>query len=56
MSRYYRAPEVIMGAPYNEKIDMWSAGCVLAEIFAGKPLFPGDCERQQIVLFLETIG
>jgi dual specificity tyrosine-phosphorylation-regulated kinase 2/3/4 len=45
MSRYYRAPEVILGSPYDEKIDMWSAGCVLAEIYTGKPLFPGENEQ-----------
>lgn len=48
MSRYYRAPEVILGAPYDEKIDMWSVGCVLAELVTGRPLFPGESERQQI--------
>jgi serine/threonine protein kinase len=41
MSRYYRAPEIILGSRYDEKIDMWSAGCVLAEMYTGKPLFPG---------------
>ena len=34
-SRYYRAPEVILGLGYNPQIDMWSFGCVLAELFAG---------------------
>jgi dual specificity tyrosine-phosphorylation-regulated kinase 2/3/4 len=41
-SRYYRAPEVILGHPYSTPIDMWSTGCVLAELFLGLPLFAGD--------------
>jgi serine/threonine protein kinase len=38
-SRSYRAPEVILGLPYSTKIDMWSLGCVIAEVFTGKVLF-----------------
>ena len=41
-SRFYRAPEVIMGLPYGTPIDMWSFGCILAELFTGYPLFPGE--------------
>ncbi|KAJ2771156.1 glycogen synthase kinase 3, partial [Coemansia nantahalensis] len=41
-SRYYRAPELIFGATnYTGKIDIWSAGCVMAELMRGTPLFPG---------------
>ena len=40
-SRFYRAPEVILGLPYGTPIDMWSMGCILAELFTGYPLFPG---------------
>ena len=40
-SRYYRAPEIILGLPFNERIDMWSLGCVAAELFLGWPLYPG---------------
>jgi serine/threonine protein kinase len=41
-SRYYRAPELIFGATdYTTSIDIWSMGCVFAEMFLGKPLFPG---------------
>jgi serine/threonine protein kinase len=45
MSRYYRALEIILGSPYDEKIDIWSVGCVLAEIYTGKPLFSGESEQ-----------
>jgi len=42
-SRFYRSPEVILGCPYSTSIDMWSFGCVAAELFLGLPLFPGEC-------------
>ncbi|KAG9453410.1 hypothetical protein H6P81_006314 [Aristolochia fimbriata] len=41
-SRSYRAPEVILGLPYNSKIDIWSLGCILAELCSGEVLFPND--------------
>lgn len=41
-SRYYRAPEVILGLKYTSAIDMWSLGCVLAELYLGYPMFPGQ--------------
>lgn len=43
-SRFYRAPEVILGLPYDTAIDMWSFGCILAELFTGYPIFPGENE------------
>lgn len=55
-SRYYRAPEVILGASYNEKIDVWSFGCVICELFSGVPLFAGKSELEQIGLILELFG
>ena len=44
--RWYRAPEVMLTfKEYTRAIDIWSVGCVLAEMLSGKPLFPGrDCE------------
>jgi serine/threonine protein kinase len=41
-SRTYRAPEVILGLPYGQKIDIWSLGCILAELWTGKVLFHND--------------
>lgn len=55
-SRYYRAPEVVLGARYEEKIDIWSFGCVLAELYTGAPLLPGHNELEQIGLMLELFG
>ncbi|CAG05862.1 unnamed protein product [Tetraodon nigroviridis] len=49
-SRYYRAPELIFGATdYTSSIDVWSAGCVLAELLLGQPIFPGDSGVDQLV-------
>ncbi|KAB2072818.1 hypothetical protein ES319_A07G043100v1 [Gossypium barbadense] len=49
-SRYYRAPELIFGATkYTTAIDIWFAGCVLAELLLGQPLFPGESGVDQLV-------
>ncbi|KAF3834228.1 hypothetical protein F7725_025432, partial [Dissostichus mawsoni] len=54
-SRYYRAPELIFGATdYTANIDIWSAGCVLAELLLGQPIFPGDSGVDQLVLGTPT--
>lgn len=55
-SRFYRAPEVILGAKYSYEIDIWSFGCVVAELFTGTPLLPGKTELEQIGLVLEMFG
>uniref|UniRef100_A0A674E876 non-specific serine/threonine protein kinase n=1 Tax=Salmo trutta TaxID=8032 RepID=A0A674E876_SALTR len=55
-SRYYRAPEIILGLPFCEAIDMWSLGCVIAELFLGWPLYPGAQEYDQIRYISQTQG
>ena len=47
----FRAPEIILGLPFDEAIDMWSLGCVAAELFLGWPLYPGPSEYDQVRLF-----
>ncbi|XP_018676230.2 shaggy-related protein kinase alpha isoform X1 [Musa acuminata AAA Group] len=56
-SRYYRAPELIFGAiVYKTAIDIWSAGCVLAELLLGQPLFPGESGVDQLVEIIKVLG
>ncbi|XP_031112605.1 shaggy-related protein kinase epsilon-like [Ipomoea triloba] len=56
-SRYYRAPELIFGATeYTTAIDMWSVGCVMAELLLGRPLFPGESSIDQLVEIIKILG
>ncbi|XP_055795690.1 dual specificity tyrosine-phosphorylation-regulated kinase 4 isoform X2 [Salvelinus fontinalis] len=55
-SRFYRSPEVILGHPYSMAIDMWSLGCIMAELYTGFPLFPGESEVEQIACIMEVFG
>merc|ERR1719313_722239 len=56
-SRYYRAPECIIGAThYNTQIDTWSAGCVITEMLLGHPLFPGESGVDQLVEIIKVLG
>ncbi|KAI9293258.1 Pkinase-domain-containing protein [Neoconidiobolus thromboides FSU 785] len=56
-SRYYRAPELVFGATaYTTKIDVWSTGCVMAELMLGRPLFPGDTGLDQLIEIIKVLG
>lgn len=56
-SRFYRAPEIILGVgPYGCPIDMWSLGCILVELYTGRPLFPGSSEKEQLMYQVEYLG
>ncbi|KRX02063.1 Protein kinase-like domain [Pseudocohnilembus persalinus] len=55
-SRFYRAPEILLGVPYTKRIDMWSFGCIIAELYVGYPIFPGENEREQFEMFMELMG
>ena len=55
-SRFYRAPEIILGIPYTCAIDMWSFGCIIVELYTGYPLFAGDSERDQLLSIMEIKG
>ncbi|KAG2143083.1 kinase-like domain-containing protein [Suillus clintonianus] len=56
-TRWYRAPEVMLTfKEYTRAIDMWSVGCVLAEMLSGKPLFPGRDYHDQLSIILDVLG
>ncbi|KAG8226949.1 hypothetical protein J437_LFUL004667 [Ladona fulva] len=55
-TRWYRAPEILVASKrYTKGIDMWSLGCILAEMLLGKPLFPGSSTINQVELIMNTI-
>jgi serine/threonine protein kinase len=55
-SRFYRSPEVLLKCRYTHAIDMWSLGCIVAELFLGIPLFPGTNEYDQLGRILDLLG
>jgi dual specificity tyrosine-phosphorylation-regulated kinase 1 len=55
-SRFYRSPEVLLGLPYSQKIDMWSLGCVLVEMHTGEPLFGGVDQLDQLNRIINMMG
>ncbi|RAH48078.1 putative serine/threonine protein kinase (Prp4) [Aspergillus brunneoviolaceus CBS 621.78] len=56
VSRFYRAPEIILGIPYDHAIDVWSIGCTLFEIATGKILFTGRNNNQMLRSIMECRG
>ena len=55
-SRFYRAPEIVLGMPYSFAIDMWSFGCILVELYTGLPIFPAESEKELIACIAEVFG
>ncbi|DBB05721.1 TPA: hypothetical protein ACH3X1_012322 [Trebouxia sp. C0004] len=67
-TRWYRAPELLLGAPYQQPggqltnlqygcpVDIWAAGCLMAELTTGEPLFPGSSDIDQLHLQLQLLG
>lgn len=54
---WYRAPELLLGAKqYSTAVDMWSVGCIMAELLAQKPLFDGETEVRQLDKIFRTLG
>lgn len=56
-TRWYRAPEILLGSTkYTKGVDMWSIGCILAELLGGQPLFPGESTMNQLEKVVEVTG
>ncbi|KAE8319809.1 kinase-like domain-containing protein [Aspergillus transmontanensis] len=54
---WYRAPDVLLGSrSYNTSIDIWSIGCILAEMYTGRPLFPGTTNEDQLLKIFRVMG
>lgn len=54
---WYRAPDVLMGSRnYSTSIDIWSIGCILAEMASGRPLFPGSSVKDQLLRIFKILG
>ncbi|GLE10201.1 hypothetical protein PINS_up022226 [Pythium insidiosum] len=57
VTRWYRAPEILLdGCRYDKPSDMWSAGCILAELLGRKPLFPGTSTTNQLNKIFNVLG
>ena len=56
VSRFYRAPEIILGMPYDFAIDAWSVGCTLYELYTGKILFTGRTNNQMLRSIMDCRG
>jgi len=56
VSRFYRAPEIILGHRYDYPIDMWSLGCCIYELYTGRILFPGKSNNEMMKLIMEVKG
>jgi len=54
---WYRAPDVLLGSrQYNTSIDIWSAGCIMAEMYSGRPMFPGTGNEDQLQKIFRLMG
>ena len=57
-TRWYRAPEIMLNwMHYNQTVDIWLVGCIMAELLTGRPLFPGDdreSSSSQSSIFYQT--
>ena len=54
---WYRAPDVLMGSrKYSTPVDLWSVGCIFGEMAAGRPLFPGTSDADQLTRIFKLLG
>lgn len=56
VTRWYRAPELLLGSAYGDGVDLWAAGCIFAEMLGRKPLFPGETYVHQLQLIMNVLG
>lgn len=57
VTRWYRAPELLLGSKeYGYAVDVWSVGCILAELIGRKPFLQGDCTNKQLKLVIDVVG
>lgn len=56
VSRFYRAPEIILGLKYDFGVDLWSVGTTIYEMYTGKIMFPGKSNNEMMRLFMELKG
>lgn len=55
-TRWYRPPQLLVGAKYGTPIDIWAVGCIMAQLSDTQPLFPGADEIDQLAQILSTLG
>lgn len=55
-TRWYRSPELLLGAPYGKAVDIWAIGCIMGELSDGQPLFPGESEIDQLYVIQKILG
>jgi mitogen-activated protein kinase 15 len=56
-TRWYRAPEILLGSPqYTKAVDMWAVGCILGEMLTARPVFPGSSTMNQLEKIIELTG
>eukprot|EP00825_Cyclidium_porcatum_P011528 TRINITY_DN15923_c0_g1_i1.p1 TRINITY_DN15923_c0_g1~~TRINITY_DN15923_c0_g1_i1.p1 ORF type:complete len:270 (+),score=30.78 TRINITY_DN15923_c0_g1_i1:57-866(+) len=53
---WYRAPEILVSNQYTQAIDMWSAGCIMGELYTQQPMFPGQSELNQLESIFQILG
>ena len=56
-TRWYRAPEIALSSKnYNQSVDVFAIGCMMAEMYLGRPIFPGRTEADQITAIVSVLG
>jgi serine/threonine-protein kinase PRP4 len=56
VSRFYRAPEIMLGCPFEFGVDIWSAAVSLYELYTGKVMFPGRSNNEMLKLIMHSKG